>query len=118
MIFQNFSRRILVAINFAFVLTSQDGASEEAPKPRLVLQITVDQLRGDLTRRYLGRMGPGGFRFLLEKGVVYENAHHAHANTETIVGHATLATGSNPFDHGLIGNVWFDRVSGQLRRKS
>ena len=42
--------------------------------PRLVLQITVDQLRGDLTRRYLPQMGAGGFRYLLENGVVYENA--------------------------------------------
>ncbi len=28
--------------------------------PRLVLQITVDQLRGDLTRRYLPQMGAHG----------------------------------------------------------
>ena len=82
--------------------------------PRLVLQITVDQLRGDLTRRYLPQMGAGGFRYLLENGVVYENAHHAHANTDTIAGHATLATGAHPSAHGLVGNVWFDRGAGRL----
>ena len=76
--------------------------------PRLVLQITVDQLRGDLPARYLNKMGKGGFRYLLNEGVVYENAHHAHSNTETIVGHATLATGAYPADHGLIANIWFD----------
>jgi hypothetical protein len=82
--------------------------------PKLVLQITVDQLRGDLPAKYLDKMGDGGFRYLLENGVVYENAHHAHANTETIVGHATLATGAHPADHGLIANTWFDRKSGEL----
>jgi predicted AlkP superfamily pyrophosphatase or phosphodiesterase len=82
--------------------------------PRLVLQITVDQLRGDLPTRYLEKMGKGGFRYLLSKGVVYENAHHAHSNTETIVGHATLATGAYPTDHGLIANTWFDRESGEM----
>jgi len=82
--------------------------------PRLVLQITVDQLRGDLPAKHLDKMGEGGFRYLLDKGIVYENAHHAHSNTETIVGHATLATGAYPADHGLIGNVWFDRKSGEL----
>ena len=82
--------------------------------PRLVLQITVDQLRGDLPARYLDKMGKGGFRYLFSKGVVYENAHHAHSNTETIVGHATLATGAYPADHGLIGNTWFDRESGEM----
>lgn len=82
--------------------------------PRLVLQITVDQLRGDLPARYLDKMGKGGFRYLLSEGVVYENAHHAHSNTETIVGHATLATGAYPADHGLIGNIWFDRESVEM----
>ena len=90
------------------------GNLSAAVPPKLVLQITVDQLRGDLPRRYLGNMGEGGFRYLLSRGVVYENAYHAHSNTETIVGHATLATGAHPADHGLIGNVWFDRLTGEL----
>ena len=78
--------------------------------PRLVLQITVDALRGDLPTRYYDRLGENGFRYLWEKGTVYTDAHHAHANTETIVGHATLATGAQPAVHGMIGNVWFDRT--------
>jgi predicted AlkP superfamily pyrophosphatase or phosphodiesterase len=43
---------------------------------------------------------------------VYSNAHHAHANTETIVGHVTLATGAHPSGHGMVGNLWFDRETG------
>jgi predicted AlkP superfamily pyrophosphatase or phosphodiesterase len=78
--------------------------------PRLVLQITVDALRGDLPSRYYDRLGENGFRYLWEKGTVYSDAHHAHANTETIVGHVTLATGAHPAAHGMIGNVWFDRT--------
>ncbi len=91
-----------------------DGPTAARRKPKLILQITVDQLRGDLPRRYLPKMGDGGFRYLLSEGIVYEDAHHAHANTETIVGHATLATGAHPSAHGLIGNVWLDRTSGEL----
>jgi len=83
-----------------------------ADKPRLILQITVDQLRGDLPTRYYDRLGEGGFRYLWETGVVYRNAHHAHANTETIVGHTTLATGAHPSNHGMVGNLWFDRETG------
>ena len=81
-------------------------------RPRLILQITVDQLRGDLPTRYYDRLGEGGFRYLWESGIVYRNAHHAHANTETIVGHTTLATGAHPAVHGMIGNLWFDRETG------
>ncbi|MEH6591618.1 MAG: alkaline phosphatase family protein [Halioglobus sp.] len=82
--------------------------------PRLVLQITVDGLRGDLLERYEDSFGKGGFNYLQDKGVVYSNAHYLHANTETIVGHTTLATGATPAVHGMIGNVWYHADSGEL----
>ena len=84
-----------------------------APLPRLVLQITIDALRGDLPTRYYDRLGDDGFRYLLDKGTVFVDAHHGHANTETVVGHATLATGAHPAVHGMIGNVWYDRTKGR-----
>ncbi|MGI9523939.1 MAG: alkaline phosphatase family protein [Hyphomicrobiaceae bacterium] len=78
------------------------------------MQITVDGLRGDLLSRYGARFGEGGFRLLLRNGAVFANSHYQHANTETIVGHATLATGANPSTHGMVGNVWYDRETGEL----
>ena len=100
----------------AFVLGSAqwNALAAEPTPPKLVLQITVDQLRGDLPGRFLDRMGKGGFRYLYERGVVFKDAHHAHANTETVVGHVTLATGAHPAAHGLVGNVWFDHSEGRL----
>lgn len=89
-------------------------AQSAEPAPRLILQITVDQLRGDLPGRYLSEMGKGGFRYLLDNGVVYGAAHHDHANNETIVGHTTLATGANPAVHGMVANIWLDRSTGKL----
>jgi predicted AlkP superfamily pyrophosphatase or phosphodiesterase len=101
-----------IAALLILVNSSIAQAEIRAQKPKLVLQITVDQLRGDLPTRYYNRLGEGGFRYLWESGVVYRNAHHAHANTETIVGHTTLATGAHPSNHGMVGNLWFDRESG------
>ena len=77
--------------------------------PRLVLQITIDQLRADMPNRVRQHWGTGGFRYLYDDGLVYSNAYHAHANTETIVGHTTLATGAYPSVHGMVGNLWYDR---------
>jgi predicted AlkP superfamily pyrophosphatase or phosphodiesterase len=88
--------------------------NDGGPAPKLILQITVDQLRGDLPGRYLEHMGDGGFRYLMQHGVWYANAHHAHANTETVVGHTTLATGAHPAAHGMVANVWLDRKTGKL----
>lgn len=105
-------------ISLAVILTAchQPSAySQESSKPRLVLQITVDQLRGDLPWRYKDRLSKGGFKYLLDNGTVFRDAHHRHANTETIVGHTTLATGADPAVHGMIGNVWLNRSNNQLQ---
>jgi predicted AlkP superfamily pyrophosphatase or phosphodiesterase len=105
---------LLVILLLPGISNPADSAGHELVRPRLILQITVDQLRGDLITRYYDRLGEGGFRYLMEQGLVYTNAHHRHANTETIVGHTTLATGANPSIHGMVGNVWLDRNSGEL----
>jgi hypothetical protein len=96
------------------LLTSSlaQDAGQPAPVPKLILQITVDQLRGDLPERFVKHMGDGGFRYLLDQGVWYTDANYTHANTETIVGHTTLATGADPSAHGMIGNVWLNRQTG------
>lgn len=82
--------------------------------PRLIVQITVDALRGDLPQRFAQVLGDGGFRYLLDQGIYYTDAHYRHANTETIVGHTSLATGSVPAAHGMVANVWFDREQDRL----
>jgi predicted AlkP superfamily pyrophosphatase or phosphodiesterase len=106
----------VVALSCVAPSASALAGDESATRPevRLVLQITVDGLRGDLLNRYGERFGEGGFRRLLDSGAVFTDAHHEHANTETIVGHVTLATGAHPSDHGMVGNVWFDREAGEL----
>jgi predicted AlkP superfamily pyrophosphatase or phosphodiesterase len=105
---------LAAAILGVLAFTTSVARAAAEPAPRLVLQITVDQLRGDLPGRYLKNMGEGGFRYLMDHGIWYADAHHAHANTETIVGHTTLATGADPAAHGMIGNVWLDRQTGTL----
>ena len=88
---------IALAMTAIFSPLHLSGAQEVShAQPKLILQITVDQLRGDLPTRYYNRLGDGGFRYLWENGVVYRNAHHAHANTETIVGHASNETRHSP----------------------
>ena len=98
----------LIAGNFSI------AKAETKQDLRFVLQITIDGLRADLINRYANGFSKGGFRLLTEKGTYYTNAHYQFANTETIVGHATLATGTFPSQHGMVGNVWFDRDAGEL----
>ena len=87
---------MLTFVLVLILLPVTGSRAAESRLPRLILQVTVDALRGDLPGRYQDRFGEGGLRYLLETGSVYTNAHHRHANTETIVGHTTLATGADP----------------------
>ena len=79
-----------------------------ANPPRLIVQIVVDQLRGDMLTRYHDRFEAGGFRLLMDQGLWYTDAHHPQAATQTAVGHATLATGAFPSRHGIVANNWYD----------
>lgn len=85
----------------------------KASPPKLVVQLVIDQLRGDLLNQFHQEFGSGGFNYLLAHGLDYHNAHHPHANTVTCAGHATIATGSYPALHGIIDNGWYDRKSKQ-----
>jgi predicted AlkP superfamily pyrophosphatase or phosphodiesterase len=82
---------------------------QDVNKPKLVVMITVDQLRGEMPWKYKDRFGKGGFRYLMDNGVSYTNANYRHSTTFTAVGHATLATGGNGSEHGLAGNDWYNQ---------
>ncbi len=97
----------------AGLLVSTAQAAEPPPPPRLVLQITVDQLRGDLLPRFRNRFGQGGFRLLMDRGVYFANARYETANTLTCAGHAVLVTGADVGEHGIVGNDWYDRDAGR-----
>ena len=105
--------RHLPSVLMAVFLLPISSLAEEADV-QLVLQISVDGLRADRITLGLPEFGDAGFRRLLENGAVFSNAHYQHANTETIVGHTTLATGAHPSVHGMTGNVWYDAADDEL----
>lgn len=105
---------VITVTSLVSISAMADTTQSHRPKsstPKLIVQITVDQLRGDLPFRYRKRFNPktGGFHYLMNQGAWYSDAHHAHSHTETIVGHTTLSTGAFPSRHGMIANSWFDR---------
>lgn len=106
--------KILCYITLTSALLIPITSLAAPPKPKLIVQITVDALRGDLLERYKANFGNNGFRYLMDNGTYYTNAYYQHGNTETIVGHVSLATGAPPSVHGMVGNVWYDRNKERL----
>lgn len=91
--------------------TPQSGAARDregvppspAESPRLVVLITVDQLRADYYERFRPQL-TGGLRRLYEGGAVFTNAFQDHANTETAPGHASTLSGRFPRSTGIVSN--------------
>lgn len=81
-------------------------------RPALVIGITVDQMRMDYLYRYWDEFGPGGFKRMIENGMVCADHHFGYAPTYTGPGHASIFTGTTPRYHGVIGNDWYERASG------
>lgn len=84
-------------------------------QPRLVVVLVVDQLRGDMLSHYYPAFS-GGLKRLMDEGLSFSNALHAHAGTETAPGHAAISTGVYPSRAGVPSNVWQERVGRELNR--
>src|SRR5260221_5547656 len=82
--------------------------AEKPTRPRLVVLLVVDQMRGDYVDKFRGQWS-GGFKRLLTEGAWFRAAAYPYAATETCVGHSTISTGSFPASHGMVANAWWDR---------
>jgi predicted AlkP superfamily pyrophosphatase or phosphodiesterase len=82
-------------------------------KPRLVVLLVVDQMRGDYVDKFLGQW-THGLRQLVDEGAWFRDAAYPYAATETCVGHTTISTGAFPATHGMVANAWWDRETQKM----
>jgi len=82
-------------------------------RPKLVVLLVVDQMRGDYVDKFRGQWS-GGLKRMLDEGAWYRQAAYPYAATETCVGHATISTGAFPSTHGMIANAWWDRETQKM----
>src|SRR6478609_5482763 len=74
-------------------------------RPALAVLIVVDQMRPDYFTRF-GAQFTGGFRRILDTGILYLDGRQDHAMTETAPGHSTLLSGRYPSNTGIVSNDW------------
>lgn len=82
--------------------------------PRLVVGVVVDQMRYDYLTRYWDRFGKDGFKRLVQEGFNFRNNHFNYLPTNTGPGHTSVFTGTSPMNHGIIGNSWYDKETGEM----
>ena len=73
------------------------------PRPKLVVVITVDQLRPDYFTRWKSQL-TGGLGQLANEGAFFTEGYQDHAVTETAPGHSTVLSGMWPAHTGIIRN--------------
>ena len=97
----------LATLAIACVWIGAVGRQQPPVGPKLVLMLSIDQMRVD----YLTRFEPlykGGLRRLIDRGAVFSNAKYRHAPTETGPGHSVLLSGRHPSHSGIVANEWWD----------
>src|SRR5206468_2236055 len=84
-------------------LRGQDSGT----KPRLILVISIGQMRFDYLTRFAS-LYKGGFRRLLNGGAVFSKAMVRHSNTLTSPGHSVMLSGRHPSHTGIVADKWYD----------
>lgn len=84
-------------------------AQESRTAPKLVVSITIDQLRSDYLEAFMPLYTENGFKRMLEQGVVYSNASFPFAPIDRASAIATLTSGVTPFYNKITGERWLNR---------
>ena len=77
--------------------------------PRLVVNITIDQLRTDYLEAFTPLYNASGLRKLMKDGTVFDAASYPFSPVDQASALSTIATGTTPYYHGIIANRWLDR---------
>jgi arylsulfatase A-like enzyme len=85
-------------------LPSRAVAQAAAPRPTLVVFLTVDQMRPDYFDRWAGQL-TGGLARLSKHGAFFTNAFQDHGVTETAPGHSVTMSGRFPRSTGILRNA-------------
>jgi len=98
----------LVVVMGALALACLTDSQGQTPaRPKLLLVLSIDQMRFDYLTRF-NSLYKGGLRRLLDQGAVFTNAKYRHANTETGPGHSVILSGRHASHSGIVANTWYD----------
>lgn len=76
--------------------------------PRLIVGLTVDQLRTDYLEAFSSLYGEKGFKKLWKEAMVIRNTQYNFATRDRASATASIYTGAAPFLNGIVGSTWFN----------
>ncbi len=93
--------RVISSIVAFITITALCAQGHTGEVPKLVVGITIDQLRGDYLEMFKSNFGNKGFNRLLNNGLVYSNVYYDFPNLDKASTITTVYTGANPSYHGI-----------------
>ncbi len=93
-----------------FFVMAQGHTTISANTPRMVIGIVIEDFNPDYIERYWDKFGEGGFQRLYSRGFICANHHYDNLLQRKSVNMATLSTGTDPSRHGIVNDVWIDRL--------
>lgn len=99
--------RLLTSIITVLTLTGLQAQSM-APTPKVVIGLTIDQLRTDYIEAFSSLYGEKGFKRLWKEGKVFLNAEYTFSAPDRASAIAALYTGATPSSNGIISNYRLD----------
>ena len=88
-------------------------AAATAARPKLLVLLVVDQMRGDYVEKFQHQWSRG-LRRLVTDGAWFRQSGYPYFNVVTCAGHASIGTGAVPAIHGMILNGWWERDTKKL----
>ena len=79
--------------------------------PKLVVGLTIDQLRTDYIEAFSALYGERGFKRLWKEGRIYLNAEYDFINVDKSSSVAAIYSGTTPYTNGIVGDNWMDRAT-------
>lgn len=103
------SAAILIASLFVHIdAKASRNIYQNHKAPKLVVVINVEQMRHDYLHKYNHNFSSGGIKRMMQEGISYSNARYNFMFTQSSPGVATIMTGTQPSQHGIIGDGWIN----------
>jgi len=83
-------------------------------KPKLIVEIIVEQLRYDQVEKLRDRFCDNGIRRMINEGTSFKNANFHYVHTQSAPGHATISTGTEPAFHGITSDYWYVPLKNEI----
>ena len=105
------NRYIYITLLTVLGFNTEEAVAQDSIRyaPRLVVSITIDQLRTDYLEAFAPVFGTDGFKMLLREGLVYDNASYPFTKIDRASAISSVFTGASPYYHGIVGQKWLNK---------